>query len=71
MSTATDPSRDELISLATDLIARGNERGTPVRALGGLGIDLRATDVDPRLRRPFADVDLAGAQEGAPRSSPS
>ena len=60
MSTATDPSRDGLISLATDLIARGNERGTPVRALGGLGVDLRATDVDPRLRRPFADVDLAG-----------
>ena len=63
MSASTDPSRDELVSLATDLVERAGARGTPVRALGGLGIELRATGADPRLRRPFADVDLAAPRK--------
>jgi hypothetical protein len=63
MSAATDPRREELVSLVTGLVERAAAGGTALRALGGLGIDLRASGADPRLRRSFADVDLAAPKK--------
>jgi len=51
-------TRDSLRSLTTDLIERAQARGIAMRALGGLAIDMRATDMHPLLRREFADVDV-------------
>jgi len=48
-----------LVDLARDLVRLADERGTRARALGGIGIELRATGADPRLRRDYGDVDLA------------
>ena len=55
-------TRDELLSLTERLIGLAGARGVPVRALGGLGVALRAPDAHPALRREFADVDLAAGR---------
>jgi hypothetical protein len=64
MSASDDSTRAALRDLTTELIDRARARGIAVRALGGLGVDLRASDAPPVLRRQFADVDLA-----APRTT--
>jgi hypothetical protein len=48
-----------LVELTRDLVRLADERDTCLRALGGLGIELRAADADPLLRRGYGDVDLA------------
>jgi hypothetical protein len=63
MSAATDPNPQDLTSLASDLVARAAALGIPLRALGGLGVDMRAAGADPRLRRSFADIDLAAPRK--------
>jgi hypothetical protein len=56
-------ARAELLSLTERLIERAGARGTPMRALGGLGIALRAPEAHPVLRRQFGDVDLAAGRK--------
>jgi hypothetical protein len=54
---ATTPDQTALIALAHRLIAAAE--GVPVRALGGVGVALRAPDAAPALRRSAEDLDLA------------
>jgi hypothetical protein len=62
--SATDTTRAGLLALAGELIRLAEEQGTRLRALGGLGIALRAPDADPALQREFADIDVAAARKG-------
>jgi hypothetical protein len=62
--SATDTTRAGLLALAGELIRVAEEQGTRLRALGGLGIALRAPDAHPALRREFADIDIAAARKG-------
>jgi hypothetical protein len=56
--------REALLALTTGLIEAAEGRGFPLRALGGVGIDLRTRDsAHPVLRRDFADVDLAAPRK--------
>jgi hypothetical protein len=61
--SATDTTRAGLLSLAGELIRLAEEHGTRLRALGGLGIALRAPDAHPALQREFADIDVAAARK--------
>ena len=63
MTASSNSTRDALLNLTTELIGLAEARGTSVRALGGLGIDLRATGVNPMLRREFADIDVAAPRK--------
>jgi hypothetical protein len=63
MSATSDSRRDALLSLTTRLTGLAEGRGVPVRSLGGLGIDLRASGANPLLRREFADVDVAAPRK--------
>jgi len=63
VSTTGDSTREGLLSLAAELIRLAEEQGTRLRALGGLGIALRAPDAHPVLQRPFADIDLAAGRK--------
>jgi hypothetical protein len=63
VSSTRHSSRDELLSLTRRLIRSGEARGAPVRALGGLGVALRAPEAHPALQRGFADIDLAAAKK--------
>jgi len=63
VTASGDTERQALLELATELIDRAQARGVALRALGGLGVDLRANAAHPQLRRPFADVDLAGPRK--------
>jgi hypothetical protein len=62
--SATDTTRAGPLALAGELIRLAEERGTRLRALGGLGIALRAPDAHPALQREFADIDVAAARKG-------
>jgi hypothetical protein len=62
--SATDTTRAGLLALAGELIRLAEEQGTRLRALGGLGIALRAPDAHPALQREFADIDVAAARKG-------
>jgi hypothetical protein len=53
---AASPPREELIALARRLI---DATEVPLRAMGGVGVGLRAPDADPGLHRAYGDVDLA------------
>lgn len=59
MSAQGDSTRDGLLTLTSDLIGRAQARGAAMRALGGLGVALRAGDAHSTLQREFADVDVA------------
>lgn len=59
MSSTGNPTRDGLLSLGGELIRLAESRGVQVRALGGLGITLRAPEAHPLFQREFADIDLA------------
>jgi hypothetical protein len=50
-----------MLALTRTLIDIADTRGVRLRAIGGIGIDLRATDAPPVLRRQFADIDLAAS----------
>jgi hypothetical protein len=50
------PPREEMIALARRLIDAAD---FALRAMGGVGVALRAPDADPALHRSYADVDLA------------
>jgi hypothetical protein len=63
VSSTSDSTRDALLSLTSDLIDKAGARGTLMRALGGVGIHLRAPLADAALRREFADVDLAAPRK--------
>jgi len=63
VSTAGDPTRESLLALAGELIRLAEENGTRVRALGGLGIALRAPEANRALQREFADIDLAAGSK--------
>ena len=56
-SVAEAPNQDALIALTQRLIATAD--GVPLRALGGVGVALRAPDAAPALRRSSEDLDLA------------
>jgi hypothetical protein len=47
------------VALALELIDVGAGAGLALRAMGGVGVALRAPDADPALRRSYADADLA------------
>jgi hypothetical protein len=55
----TTVSTDDLISLAREVIAVAHQRGVPLRAAGGLAIEMRAPDCVGALRRSYGDPDLA------------
>jgi hypothetical protein len=63
VSSTGDSTRDELLSLTGELIRGAEAHGAPLRALGGLGIALRAPEANPLLQRGFADVDLAAGKK--------
>jgi hypothetical protein len=50
---------DALLDLTRELVGLADARGTRLRALGGLGIALRAMDAHDLLRRDYGDVDVA------------
>jgi len=52
-----------LLDLTRELVRLADQRGVPLRALGGLGIELRAAGADERLRRQYADVDVAAPRK--------
>ena len=49
----------EPIALARSLLEAAAGAGLELRAMGGVGVALRAPDADPALHRAYADVDLA------------
>jgi hypothetical protein len=53
------PPGDQLIALARRLIEAGEAAGVRLRAMGGVGVGMRAPEADPALQRAYADVDLA------------
>lgn len=55
-------ARDDPIALAQRLIDDGDAAGVPLRAMGGVGIGMRAVDADRSLQRGYADVDLAASR---------
>jgi hypothetical protein len=57
------PPRDELIALAQHLIALAGAAGVRLRAMGGVGVGMRAPHADPALQRSYADVDLAAPRK--------
>jgi hypothetical protein len=59
MAGADSPPRDATVALALRLIEAGAAAGLPLRAMGGVGVGLRAPDAARPLRRSYADVDLA------------
>jgi hypothetical protein len=59
MNAASDATRGGLLDMTRELVGLAETHGTPMRALGGLGIDLRANGAPAQLRREFADIDLA------------
>lgn len=59
MNAGSNSTRAALLDLTRELSGLAEARGIPMRALGGLGIDLRVTGVHAPLRREFADVDVA------------
>jgi hypothetical protein len=52
-----------LVELTRDLVRLAETHDTRLRALGGLGIELRAPEADPRLRRESGDVDLVAPKK--------
>ena len=58
-SIAGVPDQEELLALTHRLIGAAAASGTPLKALGGVGVRLRVPDPPPALDRTFADVDLA------------
>jgi hypothetical protein len=52
-----------LVELTRELVRLADTRDTRLRALGGLGIELRAPDADERLRRDYGDVDLVAPRK--------
>lgn len=58
-SIAAVADQDGLLELTHRLIAAAGASGTPLKALGGVGVRLRVPDPPPALERSFADVDLA------------
>jgi len=56
---AAEPTGTDLVALTQRLIAAAREAGAPVKAMGGLGVHLRAPDPPPTLARSWEDVDLA------------
>jgi hypothetical protein len=64
MHARSTSTRDTLLDLTRKLVGRAAARDVTMRALGGVGIDLRAEGMHPSLRREFADVDVA-----APRTA--
>jgi len=63
VSSTSNSTREGLLSLTSELIRLAELRGTQIRALGGLGIALRATDAHPALQREFADIDVAAGKK--------
>jgi hypothetical protein len=63
VTASGNSTRDALLNLTTELVGLADARGTSLRALGGLGIDLRATSANPVLRREFADIDVAAPRK--------
>lgn len=63
MSSTGNSTRDGLLSLSGELIRLAESRGVQVRALGGLGITLRAPEADPLFQRDFGDIDLAAQRK--------
>jgi hypothetical protein len=59
LMNAGSATRASLLDLTRQLVGLAGEHDTPMRALGGLGIDLRANGAPALLRREFADIDLA------------
>jgi hypothetical protein len=62
VGSETPSTRDALLSLTRELISLGQSHGAPMRAMGGLGVALRATDANPILQRDFADIDVAAGK---------
>jgi hypothetical protein len=56
-------NRDSLVALGSEIIDVAGKRGTNVRALGGVGVQLRAGDAHPMLHRELADVDLVAPKK--------
>lgn len=55
-----DQIRADIVEEALRMIAAANERGVPLRLIGGLAVRLHAAnDVHPALRRDFKDIDFA------------
>lgn len=63
VSSTSKSTRDGLLALTSELIRLAELRGTRMRALGGLGIALRAPGAHPALQREFADVDVAAEKK--------
>lgn len=52
----------DILAETERLLALADERGVPLRALGGIAVRLRAPDdLAPALRRPYGDLDFAAA----------
>lgn len=58
----TAPSTEQLLELSHRLIGAAREEGAPLRAMGGIGIHMRAPDAPPALRRSYEDIDLAASR---------
>jgi hypothetical protein len=57
------PPRDDLIALAQHLITLAGAAGVRLRAMGGVGVGMRAPRADTALQRGYADIDLAAPRK--------
>lgn len=54
----------DIVAEARRLIDEAEQRGVPVRAIGGVAVSLHAADgVHPALRRPYRDIDLVTSRK--------
>jgi hypothetical protein len=54
-----DPENEKIIAMARRIIANADQRGLPVRVLGGVAIAMRCPAAqEPALARRYADLDL-------------
>jgi hypothetical protein len=59
----------DVVSEGRRLIALADERGVPLRLLGGVAINLRAAgELAPAFRRSYADLDFATTKKGSGRA---
>lgn len=56
-------AREEMIALTHRLIAVAEHAGARLRAMGGVGVALRAPRADPSLQRSYADIDVAAPRK--------
>src|SRR5262249_27388909 len=56
---------DDIVAEGERLVGLAEDRGVPLRLLGGVAVRLRAPDVPASLSREYKDLDFAVTKKGA------